>query len=155
MNDDSIVKASSLFDFSNYPSNHPCFSKDNKKVPGKMKDELGGNILLEFIGLCPKAYAFKKLILYGNEDGDEKEGEIIEVKKLKSIQKYEVRRNIHCDDSKYTVFEEKTHYATNVTLLSHLREIRTVRIHKVAMTPYDDKRYLLDDGVISLPFGYK
>ena len=36
MNEDSIVKASSLFDFSNYPSNHPCFSKDNKKVPGKM-----------------------------------------------------------------------------------------------------------------------
>ena len=88
---DSFVKAASLFDFSNYPSNHSCFSKDNKKVPGKMMDELGGNILLEFIGFCPQAYAFKKLILYGNEDEDEKEGEIIEVKKLKSILKYEVR----------------------------------------------------------------
>ena len=110
---------------------------------------------MEFIGLCPKAYAFKKLILYGNEDEDEKEGEIIEVKKLKSIQKYEVRRNIHFDDYKYTVFEEKTYYTTNVTLLSHLHEIRIIRIHKVAMTPYDDKRYLLDDGIRSLPFGYK
>ena len=38
-----------------------------------MKDELDGNILLEFIGLHPKAYAFKKLVLYINDN--EKEGE--------------------------------------------------------------------------------
>ena len=30
------------FDFSNYPETHPLHSTQFKKVPGKMKDELGG-----------------------------------------------------------------------------------------------------------------
>ena len=57
--DGNAIGAASLFDFSNYPSNHPCFSEENKMVPGKMKDESCGNAILEFIGLRPKAYAFK------------------------------------------------------------------------------------------------
>ena len=154
LDDGTDVTAASLFDFSNYPSNHPCFSPENKKVPGKMKDELGGNILLEFVGLRAKAYAFKKLILHDNEEEDEEQGDIVEVKKLKSVQKCEVKRNIHFDDYKSTIIEEKTHLATNISLLSHLHQIRTVRVHKIAMTPYDDKRYLLNDGIESLPFGY-
>ena len=117
-----------------------------------MKDELGGNVLLEFIGLRPKAYAFKKLILYKN---DEDNDEIIEVKKLKGIQKCEVKKNIHFADYKSCLFEEKTHLATNISLQSELHKIRTLCVRKVAMTPYDHKRYLLADGIASLPFGYK
>ena len=46
-----------------------------------MKDELGGNRLLEFSGLRPKAYAFKKLILYKQDEDDDIEiGQIVEVK---------------------------------------------------------------------------
>ena len=51
LDDGTEIPASSLFDFSNYPSDHPCYSITNNKVPGKMKDELGGNIMLEFVGL--------------------------------------------------------------------------------------------------------
>ena len=31
-----------LFDFSNYTREHVCFSDENKKVIGKMKDKLSG-----------------------------------------------------------------------------------------------------------------
>ena len=31
-----------LFVFSGYPHDHPCYSNVNKKVIGKMKDELNG-----------------------------------------------------------------------------------------------------------------
>ena len=31
-----------LFDTSNFSPNHPLYSNKNKKVPGKIKDELGG-----------------------------------------------------------------------------------------------------------------
>ena len=50
-----------------------------------MKDELDGNILLEFVGLRAKSYAFQQLILYGNKNWDE--GQILDIKKLKGIQK--------------------------------------------------------------------
>ena len=39
------------FDTSNYPSDHPYFSNQNKKVLGKMKDECAGRIIWEFVGL--------------------------------------------------------------------------------------------------------
>ena len=37
-----ILTDKDLFDFSGYPRQHPCFSYKNKKVIGKMKDELNG-----------------------------------------------------------------------------------------------------------------
>ena len=46
-------------DFSDYPKNHNNFDASNKKVLGKFKDEMMGNIITEFIALKPKMYAFK------------------------------------------------------------------------------------------------
>ena len=47
-----------LFDRSNYPTDHSLFSKDNKKVIGKMKNEVAGREIKEFYGLRPKCYAY-------------------------------------------------------------------------------------------------
>ena len=158
--------AMNFFDLSDYPSQHTIFDgldektiidikKSNKKVPGKMKDELGGNVLLEFVGLRAKAFAFQKMILYPNKKNTEKEGEIIEVKRLKGIQKCVVKKSIHFSHYKSSLFDKLTHTASTTSLRSHLHEIRTLCIRKVAMTPYDDKRYLLEDGICSLPYGHK
>ena len=46
-------------DFSDYPEDHPNHDKTNKKVLAKFKDELNEKIMTHFIGLKPKAYAFK------------------------------------------------------------------------------------------------
>ena len=43
-----------LHDTSDYPRNHPLYSKRNAKVVGKFKDELSGVAVLEFIGPGPK-----------------------------------------------------------------------------------------------------
>ena len=40
-----------VYDTSNFPTNHPLYSEVNKKVVGKFKDELGGKLLKEFVGL--------------------------------------------------------------------------------------------------------
>ena len=157
----------SSFDLSGYPSEHEIFNgmskarvesikSTNKKVPGKMKDELDGNILLEFIGLRAKAYAFQKLIRHSKNAAvvGETSDEIIDVKKLKGIQKCVVKRNINFDHYKSALFEQETHIASTTSLRSHLHEIQTLAIRKVAMGPYDDKRYLLADGVTSLPYGH-
>ena len=50
-----------LFDFSNYSKNSKFFNETNKKVIGKMKDEFGGVIVTEFVGLKSKMYSMKKI----------------------------------------------------------------------------------------------
>ena len=52
-----MLKDQDLFDFSGYPKEHPCFASKNKKVIGKMKDELNGLIMKEFVGLRAKTYS--------------------------------------------------------------------------------------------------
>ena len=52
-----------LFDFSNYSKDSKFFDVTNKKVIGKMKDEFGGVIADEFIGLKSRMYLIKKLMV--------------------------------------------------------------------------------------------
>ena len=48
------------FDTSNFPKDHPSgIQGKNKKVPGMMKDETGGKIIKEFVGLRAKLYSYK------------------------------------------------------------------------------------------------
>ena len=50
-----------MFDFSNYSKDSKFFDDTNKKVIGKMKDEYGGVIIDEFVGLKSKMYSIKKI----------------------------------------------------------------------------------------------
>ena len=50
-----------MFDFSNYSKDSKFFDETNKKVTGKMKDEFGGVIVIEFVGLKSKMYSMKKI----------------------------------------------------------------------------------------------
>ena len=147
--------AINFFDLSGYPCNHCIFDgmdkseikrlqHINKKVPGKMKDELNGNVLLEFVGLRSKSYAFCWL----SKDG------IHEEKKLKGIQKCVVKTNVNSNHYKSALYEKKTHIASTCSLRSHLHQIKTLAIRKVATGPFDDKRYLLNDGISSLPYDH-
>ena len=43
-----------MFDFSDYPQDSKFFDTVNKKVIGKMEDELGERIIGEFVGLKSK-----------------------------------------------------------------------------------------------------
>ena len=61
---EDMKKISEHLDTSNYSqiegdACYPLFSKNNKKVIGKFKDELGGKIMTELVFLRSKAYAFK------------------------------------------------------------------------------------------------
>ena len=52
-----------LFDFSNYSKDSNFFDETNKNVIGKMEDEFGGVIVIEFVGLKSKMYSIKKLLV--------------------------------------------------------------------------------------------
>ena len=48
------------FDTSNFETDRPLPKGKNKKVIGLMKDELGGQIMKEFVGLRAKTYSYLK-----------------------------------------------------------------------------------------------
>ena len=55
-----FYKWKDLFDFSNYSKDSTFYDGTSKKVIGKMKDEYGGAIIDQFIGLKSKMYSIKK-----------------------------------------------------------------------------------------------
>ena len=62
---EGFLKWKDLFDFSNYSKDSKLFNETNKEVIGKMKDEFGGVIIIEFVGLKSKMYSIKKI--FGKE----------------------------------------------------------------------------------------
>ena len=52
-----------MIDFSNYSKDSNFLDETNKNFIGKMKDELGGVIAVEFVGLKSKMYSMKKLMI--------------------------------------------------------------------------------------------
>ena len=54
---DQCFKDKHLFDFSGYPKNSAYYDSSNKKVLGKMKDELNGVKIVEFVCLKSKMYS--------------------------------------------------------------------------------------------------
>ena len=60
---EKFFKWKDLFDFSNYSKDSKFFNETNKKVIGKMKDEFGGVIVIEIVGIKSKMYSMKKLMV--------------------------------------------------------------------------------------------
>ena len=56
---EEFLKWKDLFEFSNFPKDSKIFDETNKKVIGKMKDEFGGVVVDEFVGLKSKMYSMK------------------------------------------------------------------------------------------------
>ena len=54
-----------MFDFSNYSTKSKYYDNRNKLVVDKMKDEVAGVAIEEFVGLKPKMYSY--LVKYNSE----------------------------------------------------------------------------------------
>ena len=104
---------------------HLCFC-----VPGLMKDELDGNTLLEFVGLRVKSYRFLQLVEYGNDEKNLDEEEMLEVEKLKRIQKSVVKKNINFDNYYNCLFGKKVHYVDTSSIRSFKHKIKTLSSRK-------------------------
>ena len=100
------------FDTSGYNPNRPLPVGLNKKVIGLMKDELGGEIMTEFVTLRPKMYAYKT----GNSES----------KKYKGIKKCIVKKMISFEDYKVCLFIGETSYRSQLMFRSSKHEVRTL-----------------------------
>ena len=80
------------FDTSNYTFDRLLPTGINKKVIGFMKDELGGDIITEFVALRPKAYSYVT-------------NNFTEMKKAKGTKKCVVNRMLRFEDYKKCLFD--------------------------------------------------
>ena len=67
---DIVEDVKTRFDTSNYESDRPLPKGKNKKVIALMKDELGGKMMIKFVGLTAKTYSYLKD--NGSEDKNSK-----------------------------------------------------------------------------------
>ena len=132
-----FYKWKDLFDFSNYSKDSKFFDDTNKKVIGKMKDEYGGVIIDQFIGLKSKMYSIKKI------DGSE------------SSTAKGVNIATEFNEFKDVLFNKKIikHKMKRIQAKKH--KIETYEIDKISLSCFDDKRQVLDDGVHTLAYFHK
>ena len=141
---EDMLNDNNLYDFSGYPVEHKCFSNENKKVIGKFKDELNGEPLQEFIGLKAKMYSLKY----------HRNGKIVEEKKAKGVKKCVVKKRISHDDYLSCLFDDVTIYRDSTSIRSIGHQLYTLKQNKKSLSAFDDKRYILDDGISTLPHGH-
>ena len=127
------------FDMSRYNPNWPLPVLLNKKVIGLMKDELGGEIMTEFVTLRPKMYAYKT-------------GES-ESKKCKEIKKCVVEKTISFEDYKNCLLSKETSYRSQLMFRFSKHEVRTSEVNKLELSRDDDKRITIN-GINSLARGH-
>ncbi|XP_036139531.1 uncharacterized protein LOC118644648 [Monomorium pharaonis] len=136
------IAINAKFDTSDYPiGNAYGMPLENKKVPGLMKDENNGAIMTEFVGLRAKMYAMR---VDGKKD----------TKKAKGVKSSVVARTITFDDYTRCLREEIEMTRRQSCIRSKLHEVYTISEKKIALSPYDDKRYLVPDSTETLPWGH-
>ena len=130
-----------LFDNSDYPSDSKFYFSENKKVIGKFKDETAGVPIREFIGLKSKMYS----ISLDNEKFN---------KKAKGVKKNIIRKGISHGDYIDVLSESKVLHHKMKTIRSDCHQISSYEINKISLSPFDDKRYILSDGISSYAYGH-
>ena len=134
---EEFFKHKHLFDFSNYPKDSKFFDETNKKVIGKMKDEFGGVIVIEFVGLKSKMYSMKKI------DG----------KKCNTAKGVSIATEFN--KFKNVLFNKKILRYKMRRIQSKKHKLETYEIDKISLSCFDDKRYVLDDGIHTLVYSHK
>ena len=129
------------FDTSNYTFDRPLPTGINKNVIGLMKDELGGDIITEFVALRPKAYSY----ITNN---------FIEMKKAKGTKKCVVNKMLRSDDYKKCLFDNGKVLKSQQRFKSENHEVYMENINKIALSCDDDKRIVTSDRITSYPYGY-
>jgi DNA polymerase type B, organellar and viral len=137
---DDLKPIKDHFDWSNLPSDHELYSRENAKVFGKLKDETAGNRILAVASPRTKAYSIKF--------------EHKEMKKLKGIKKSYVENEMVFEQYKQCVLEKKTFTAKFKNLVSKKHLVYTASISKLALEATDYKRVVLENGVDTLPYGH-
>jgi hypothetical protein len=131
------------FDTSEYePNNIYNIPLVNKKIVELMKDECNGQIITEFVGLRSKMYSIR---VKGKDF----------VKKVKGVKSNVVKNTITFEHFKNCLFNNTQEIREQRKITSKFHNIYTERETKLALSPFDNKRYLLANSTDTLSWGHK
>jgi len=128
-----MQKDKHLFDFSNYDKDHFLFDQTNAKKPGLFKDETAGVPIEQYAGLRAKMYS----LVYGD----------IEQKRAKGIVKSVVRGELKHYNYVKCILDQKNVMCQQNLIRSRKHKLQMVSVNKVALSAFDDKRYVMNNGV--------
>ncbi|XP_065681557.1 uncharacterized protein LOC136095205 [Hydra vulgaris] len=120
--------------------------RDHCHITGKYRGaahsdyESAGKQITEFIGLRSKLYSYKI-------DEEDK-------KRCKGVKKNVVKNYITHEDYKDCLMNRKDQMRKMNVIRSHLHDVYTEEINKIALSAEDDKRVILDDGIHTLAYGH-
>ena len=120
------------------------YTTKNHRVLGKFKSETGSLAPREFVGLRAKMYSL-------DVPANPKQSKI----RVKGIKKSYIKRKVRHEQFVNVLKSLKPTPSTFRTFLSSNHVLRTVEITKACLNAFDDKRYILDDGVTTLAYGHK
>ena len=100
-----------------------------------MKNEYPNDNIVEFVGLRPKVYSIR------TESGHD-------TSKVKGCSS----KDLSFDKYKQVLINSNPTTQTRMGIESKHQSMSTVEKIKMELTAFDDKRYILDDGVHTLPY---
>jgi len=138
----------SIFDTSNLDPAHSLYSTSNAGVVGKMKDEVKGQILLKFVGLGPKAYCFL------GQKPSKLEKKTFKKMAMKGISKDIQERSLSYEMVEAVLLHQNVLACSVNSIRSYKHKLYSIKSKKAALHAFDSKRYILKDGISTLPYGH-
>ena len=137
---EDLKKIKDQLDLSTYPSHHQLYDTSRSGTPGFFKDETKSIPIREFCGLRAKCYS----ILVDNDKQKLATAGIKESvhKKLTHNRFVEVLKNNNSFD------------ITQATINSKKHTLYTLRKTRTGLSAFDVKRYILNDGISTIPYGH-
>ena len=111
-----------------------------KIISGKFKDEMGGKPIKEFIGLRSKMYSIL------SEAGEQKNT-------AKGVSRNVSENILTHQDYRNCLFMKKSMKNKMMRFVHDRHQLYTVEQNKTSLSPFNDKRYILENGV-SHSFGH-
>lgn len=130
-----------IMDFSNFDKDHPLYDNTRAKEIGLLKCEYGNLQIKYFCGLKAKLYS----IIYG---------ENINKCTAKGVQKSVIKKFLAFKHYVKTLKDNKVFNTTSTTIKSEEHQLKTIQQTRMVFTKFDDKRYILSDGINTIPFGH-
>ena len=121
----------------------------NDKVVGKFKDESPDSQILEFIGLRPKMYSF--ITSKDDVDGNPMVKEKHRAKGIAAATARTLRHQQYLEQ----LHTPRENILPNMRIGNKLHEIYTIKVDKRGLCAFDDKRFVMDDGITTLAYGHE